>query len=135
MGDYVNHTDSEQHIDFKCDYLSGLFLDIKWTILETSDKNSRSSIVSSNSILGLTLSEGNQTFSEAQVQEMISKAAQLEDQNKDLESQVELVLSAKKNLEKLLKDEKKITQDLKKQMEEMATPKEEENTAADTQDL
>lgn len=38
MSDYVNHNDSHQHIEFKCDSLSGLFLDVVWSITESTDK-------------------------------------------------------------------------------------------------
>jgi len=65
MGEFVNHNDSHQHIDFKCDHYSGLFLDVVWTIAESGLKNSRSSLTSMNSTLGLTLSEGTQSFTEA----------------------------------------------------------------------
>ena len=52
---------------------------------------------------------------------MVQKATELEEKNKDLESNIELVISAKQNLEKMLKNEKNITNELKKQVD-TATP-------------
>jgi len=50
--------------------------------------------------------------------EIFEKAKKLEDQNVDLEKQIDLVLSAKNNLEKILNEERKATLLLKKQIEE-----------------
>ena len=35
MALYCNHTEEHQKVDFDSDYVSGLFLDVVWTIIET----------------------------------------------------------------------------------------------------
>lgn len=47
---------------------------------------------------------------------MFEKAKKLEDQNEDLEHQIDIVLKAKNNLEKYLKDEKVTNEKLKAQL-------------------
>lgn len=53
-------------------------------------------------------------LNEEELAELFNKAQDLENQNRDLEQQIDLVLTAKNNLEKILLNERKATSDLKK---------------------
>ena len=117
MAKFANHTNSEQHLKIPCDedMYNGLFLDVVWTIMETSDTSRHSMSVAG----GVEFQSMNtKDLSEEELAELFTKAGELESQNKDLEAQIDLVLQAKNNLERILFNEKKNIQDLKKQLEE-----------------
>jgi hypothetical protein len=112
MADYVNHNNTQQRIDIKCDQYSGMFLIVNWSILESSERGS--TLEHRNSIFGLNLEEANPD----QIKTIVSKAKELEINNEDLEAQISMVLTAKQNLEKILIAERRETVNLKKQLEE-----------------
>jgi len=39
MAEFVNHTDSAQRLEIHSDEYSGMFLEVKWTISETAERN------------------------------------------------------------------------------------------------
>ena len=77
-------------------------------------------------------------MSEEDLADLFKKTQDLESQNKDLESQIDLVLNAKNNLEKILSNERKITEDLREQLKAeqnkpQAEPAQEEETQEDSE--
>jgi hypothetical protein len=115
MAEYVNHHDSPQHINIPSDDYPGLFLDVMWTIVETDGTKGGIDRGSTIGGSGLDLGFGSDVskLSEEQLMEIFEKARALEDQNADLEKQIDLVISAKNNLEKILGEERKATAALK----------------------
>lgn len=123
MAKFANHTNSEQHLRIPCDdeMYNGLFLDVVWTIIESSE-NTRHTM----SIAGAADFQTMKTndVSEEELAELFQKAGELENQNKDLEAQIDLVLQAKNHLEKILFNEKKNVEELRQQLhEEQNKPK------------
>ena len=89
-----------------------MFLDVKWTISETDERGSV--LYPSGMDLGLGSSMDLANLTQDQIKELFEKTTKLADQNADLEQQIDLVLNAKNNLEKILKEERKATEELKK---------------------
>jgi len=80
-----------------------------WTIVETNETYKESTLRNS---LSLKLNEGQEKFTEEQIADFIEKSRQLEEQKRDIETQFDMVINAKQNLEKLLNNERKVTNDL-----------------------
>lgn len=115
MAKFVNQSQTTQHLEIPCadDMYNGLFLDIIWTVVEAGDQHSKSTV---DGLEYQTMSTSN--MNEEDVAELFKKTQELENQNKDLEQQIDLVLNAKNNLEKILVNERKNTIILKKAIEE-----------------
>lgn len=103
MAEYVNHTDSLQKIIIPCDDYDGMFLEVLWTISATDERGG----TSISTELSLNLGSEIKNMTDEQLQEIFEKAKMLEDQNSDLEHQIDLVISAKNSLEKILNEERK----------------------------
>jgi hypothetical protein len=102
-----------------------LFVDLVWSITETNnDKVKRTGSINmgdfSEEILtrfGLNVYDvGN--ISEEAIGSILQKAQDLYEENQGVEKSYDLVLQAKKNIENLLNDERKKTDDLQRQLEQ-----------------
>jgi len=85
MAKFANHTNSEQHLKIPCadDMYNGLFLDVVWTIMETSDTSRHSmSVIGGSEFQTMNTKD----LTEEEIAELFQKAGELETQNKDLES-------------------------------------------------
>ena len=107
MAEYVEHNSTQQNISLPSELYEGMFIEVVWSIMETDKRGE--SILHQSSSLRLRADQ----MGEEQIKELIDKAQELEQNNDDLENQVNMVLSAKQNLEQMLKDEKKETENLR----------------------
>lgn len=117
MAPMVNHNDHHQSYKFYSDVVTGLTVDVYWSITEsTGEPDGRGSV---NSEAGITAADISGSYSEEQINEFIENAKKLEEQKQELDSQLDLVLNAKRGLERLLKKEREETKDLRKQLSEL----------------
>lgn len=124
MAPMVNHNDHHVTYSFDSDVIFGLKVDCYWTIVETTGEPDGRSSVASESVI--TAADISGSYSEEQINEFIENAKKLEEQKQELDSQLDLVLNAKRGLERLLKKEREETKQLKDKLAELenASPEE-----------